>query len=189
MSIARLRKRNADGFENIVLGCAQRSGFVCLRIPNGCRTVGKKIVRTKSPFDFVASMKTGSGMFPEKTIFFDAKTTELQKFPAAKITDHQLVHLLQLERAGYNAGYLVRFESLNESIFFPAKVLDDHRISRAAIHPFSGIKLGSANDFRLTEIAYFGKPGLTPEKDVCSDKTCQIPSTPKKISQQSDSCD
>lgn len=96
-------KINGEIFEKKIIATAFKKGWHIVRIPDGCRVVGKNtIIRVKSPFDFFM-VKDGVA------IFFDAKKTELDRFPHNKINQAQLTNLYQISNNKFKAGYIIEF--------------------------------------------------------------------------------
>lgn len=115
-----LRKKRAPtakigkAFEDEIVIRLGIKGFTVLRIPDGCKQLSAfKLIRVRSPFDFVAHKK-------DQVIFFDAKTTDEKNFPYSKINQTQLQHLLKLEMSGFKAGYVIKFNLTKEIVFVTA---------------------------------------------------------------------
>lgn len=110
-------KRNGDLFEDEFHRSAIKHGFSVIKIPSGCKQVSfGKIIRVKSPFDFVI---TKSGM----CAFIDTKTTNSNTFGKSKVKPHQLQALLDQENQGLLAGYLIHFQNTNLVYFFKASII------------------------------------------------------------------
>lgn len=104
-------------FEFLIETILELKGFTVLRIPDGCRQVSPyKIIRTKTPFDFLAH-KSG------ECIYFDAKTTQGKTFPYSLVNHDQVKHLLRLQESGFRAGYIIEYREAAEIVFASAKTL------------------------------------------------------------------
>lgn len=100
-------------FEELFRMTARANRVALTRIPDSCRSVGKSIVRVKSPFDFILS-------FNSKTALIDTKTTQGSTFPCPKICEHQISELINHEHAGAIAGYVIWLRGSNRVIFMSA---------------------------------------------------------------------
>lgn len=141
----RKSQRNGDGFENLFCSFASRSGILCIRFPNGCRTLrgagGRpRFIPVKTPFDWILSK-------PGKSVFLDTKTTGAVNFSYSQITDHQLVTLGALERHGHQAGYVVHFQKTHQVVFFKAGDLAQLG-PRDSLEAGQGVDLGTIFDMR-----------------------------------------
>jgi penicillin-binding protein-related factor A (putative recombinase) len=110
----------------------ERRGHGISRIPNGCKSVGpRKLIRVKSPFDWIISSVT-------TTYFIDTKTQKGGAFPFSKIDPHQVEELLKHDRPGRVAGYIIWFRARDVVCFVPVKVLRDSMTRRGSFstdHP------------------------------------------------------
>ncbi len=133
-------------FEGYIMNAASRSGWSSLRIPDGCRQIGKKIVRVKSPFDFVFSKNISP--LQSGHIFCDAKTTNQKHFGSDKIKDHQIQELHKFATIHNTmAGYLVNYEMDHKVVFFSvAKLMKSFR-TRQMLLSTDGITVG--NKFKV----------------------------------------
>lgn len=143
-----LSRLQGQAFEWMIEPIAARSGIQVVRIPDGCKTIkilGKlKVVRTKSPFDFVLAKD-------RKSVFLDTKTTTGNKFgkiPARSI--HQLHELLKLESQGFIAGFLVYFRSQGIFTFYKASEVRDIQNKRP-LRPTDGMVVGLEDQLDLGE--------------------------------------
>lgn len=130
-------KKQGNGFEQIVKTMGKLTGWTVVKIPDGCKHVGKgKIVPVKSPFDFVLS-KNG------QSIFFDAKTYDQECVNTSQLNYRQLEILYALEfDAKEPAGYVIYFRPVNKVIFFPASILLTLKTDQS-LHHSKGVDLGS----------------------------------------------
>ena len=134
---------NGSRFESDVLIAAARREYKILDIPDGAKTFGRgKIIRMKSPFDFVAAKIFSQ--FRERFLFFDAKTTEKKKFAAASINISQvenLSHFSLFKTA--QTGYVVNFDAQGTVSFFTAEQLSRAFVHRTSLAPDDGLILGN----------------------------------------------
>lgn len=125
-------------FENL---CAIQN-VTCVRIPDGCKTVGpNKMIRVSTPFDYVIGFNGKAG-------FIDTKVTLGDNFTFSMIKPHQLESLLSLAHCGVS-GYIIGFGS--DVYFANARLLretqkHDHVDIKRAIH------LGSRISFDVRRI-------------------------------------
>lgn len=140
-------------FENLILGSGSRDGIEVLRIPAGCETRKvrgprgpmNKLVRVQSPFDFCA-FSIG------RTIVFDAKTVESDRFTHSAIVPHQLIYLARAARHVASSGYLIWFRDPDQVAWFSALKLSRLRPRESLKISDSSIILGNHMDFSLVPL-------------------------------------
>jgi len=137
-------KAIGTSFENIFYKLCKIQGIAITRIPDGCRRVSKfQIFQVKTPFDWVLS-------YCSKSAMIDTKTTQESTFPSSLIKDHQVSALLEHERAGVRAGYVIWFRTTQAVVFFPASVLWSwNKVKESDKKP---ILLGNLNTVDLKKI-------------------------------------
>lgn len=122
-------------------------GIAITRIPDGCRTLGpRKLIRVKSPFDWILSLNGRAALI-------DTKTTQGDTFPNSKIDACQVGEMLN--HAPVLSGYVVRFERLAILAFIPATILSESIERRGSISTLTPgvVHLGPAFDlWRSTTI-------------------------------------
>ena len=129
-------------FEVDVLKSAVEHRLVYIRIPTGCRIIGRNAkgkpitAMVKTPFDDVLAGD-------QACAFVDAKDIGDNAFQYSQITQHQVTELLKLERKGHRAGYVVNFKNLNTVRFFSASQLASLR-PRESLKPDDGLDLGTS---------------------------------------------
>lgn len=97
-----------DMFEKQFERICEIQGVQCIRIPNGCRTLGpNKLVRCRTPFDFVLC-------YNQRAAFVDLKSIEDGNLTHSKITPHQVESLKRLSPGGVS-GYIV---NLSGEVYF-----------------------------------------------------------------------
>ena len=137
------------GFENIFQWAGRSQGFHVERMPDGCKTIGKnKIIRIKTPFDFVIC-KEG------RCAFVDTKTINANTFPFNLIKQHQVDCLANI---GLHAasGYVVWYRKSDRINFYLAEILITLGSNDSLSHE-KGIPLGKISDFRLQPILDYYK--------------------------------
>lgn len=133
-------KHEGKKFENELVTACVLNNISCVQIPMGCRPVksynGIKLIPQKSDFDFVlASNKCA--------VFIDTKSTNDTTFKHSEITPHQVKKLLDLERQGFLAGYLVKYRAHeNRIVFYKASELNALKKGES-LKVDDGIQLGS----------------------------------------------
>ena len=107
-------KREGKSWENTFESFCNLTGVNCIRIPDGCRSLGKfKLMRVKSPFDFVLG-------YGDKIACVDLKSFGSGKnLTHSQIDSNQLHNLHKISRDGI-AGYVVNFRSIDKIVFFSA---------------------------------------------------------------------
>lgn len=126
-------------FESEFQQIAGWQGIAITRIPDGCKVLGGgKIIRVKSPFDWVLT-KDG------KTALIDTKTTLDKNFKHGKIDLAQLAALYDQQFRGAIAGYVVQFRSLKTVKFFSAGTLKAAVASKSNLVPADGVTIGENN--------------------------------------------
>lgn len=145
--IAAGKRAQAGGerWQTLFHNCAIRQGFHCIRIPDGCKQAGKKLLRVQTPFDFVLSGK-GARM-----AFIDTKSCKTKRFAASGKVAHQIRDLLALENHSHIAGYLVLFSTSGEVVFFSAYQLHA-MIERSSLGPEDGKIIGLATGFDINKV-------------------------------------
>jgi penicillin-binding protein-related factor A (putative recombinase) len=127
-----------DLFETIFLMQCRAQGVSITRIPDGCRQAGKKIIRVKTPWDWVITYRN-------KTALIDTKTVQGDSFTYSAITHHQVDELLAHEKHGAIGGYVIWLRKANQVHFISARALAGVRGNRGSFsqdHP-SMLFLGS----------------------------------------------
>ncbi len=130
------------GFQTMLENQFRISGFMVIQIPEGCKTIRSgyrglpKIVRVKTPFDFVLTKQ--NGILPPITGFFDAKCCGADRFFFSWLPDHQVEILKELCRMGFKAGFIVYFKPQNKVCFFTA----DGLAKKESYGPEDGLWLG-----------------------------------------------
>jgi penicillin-binding protein-related factor A (putative recombinase) len=130
-------------FEDLFeMNCRRIPDMALTRFPDGCRIVGQnKIVRIKTPCDWVLSYKGGSALI-------DTKTTETNSFPHSKICPHQVNEMAMHSRAGAKSGYVVWFRESDEVYYLPSLYMNDLKDVR-----------GSVKHYQAPQRNYLGKSG------------------------------
>jgi hypothetical protein len=146
MIAGKVAKRLGDQFETLLQNVAVSEGLESVRIPDGCKQLGKnKIKRVKTPFDFVF-VKSQT-----EVIFADAKTSNGQTFAFSELTPHQVEALVNLSKKGVFAGYIVYFRGIDKIVWFEALKLSALN-PRESLKPTDGVLLGSRFNFNFRGI-------------------------------------
>lgn len=137
-------KRRGDEFEDILYAQAIEQGFAIVKIPPGCKQIGRnRLIRVKSPFDYLIAKSA-------QMVAFDCKSTALNKFPSSLVKWHQVENLEWLEKKDIEAGYLIWFRKLDQIHFFSAKYMHDN--PRKIAPEFSTRFLGNRQNFDLNKM-------------------------------------
>lgn len=111
-------KKIGNGFEGRFASSCKLGGWQVTRIPDGCKQLSAfKLVRAKSPFDFLCTKAPGV------SFFCDAKTTIGDRYPYSAINQDQLSELLRIEKSGHVAGFVIEFRQVKKVCFAPASLL------------------------------------------------------------------
>lgn len=139
-------KRLGTAWEHTLHKLAQLNGWVSIKIPDGCRTIGKgRLIKTKSPFDFCLAKKG-------KVIFLDAKTNDHDTFRYSEVNKYQVTYLIALERtAQCAAGYIVYHRNHDKIVFYAAASLWNLR-PESSLSFNDGIDLGSLSNLFLDRV-------------------------------------
>lgn len=127
----------------------QRHGANVTRIPDGCKQIGqRKIIRVKTPFDFIVSCGRQVG-------FIDTKKLAKDSFPYSQIDDHQINQMWLHESPAVKSGYVVYLSKINQVIFIPVGIMIKRQGSGSfdMTTPFV-IYLGDFSNFDIRKIFY-----------------------------------
>lgn len=106
-------------FETIFLKSCQRDHVSVTRVPDGCRQIGfNKLIRVKSPWDWVIT-------YQKQTALIDTKTVQGKAFTASMIHEHQIQQLFSHEANGAIAGYVIWLRGIQKVFFVPSSALGD----------------------------------------------------------------
>jgi hypothetical protein len=152
----KIAKIEGDRFEQILYPWAHRANAVLTRIPNGCKTIRTglmiKLIRVKSPFDFIMTRYNEDCLRPE-AVFFDAKSTIAEAFFWSAINQDQVQELLKIQAKGFNTGYLVHFRTHDKVVFFQASMLVKLR-KRTGLTVDDGLQVGSLDELNLATLFF-----------------------------------
>jgi penicillin-binding protein-related factor A (putative recombinase) len=132
-------------FEDQFVARAEFQHFNVIRIPDSCRQMRNKIIRVKSPFDFIL---TGTIQGVKRTAFIDVKRTNEKRFPYSSIDPHQL-ECLRLASFGGVAGYLIQMDWV--VVFFSYEKLSKVK-PRESLTTADGVLLGASGHFDVMNI-------------------------------------
>lgn len=151
--MGRTSKAFGNLFEHVFFRTCRSHGVAVTRIPDGCRQVGNKLIRVKTPCDWVLTYKN-------RTALIDTKTAQGDVFNVSKITEHQVNELYSHEKLGAIAGYVIWLRETNRVFFIPAVALLSSLSSKGSIsdaHPFATYLGDEKFDIKLI----FGGPALS----------------------------
>lgn len=140
-------QRNGDLFENLIMFFAKRSGYEFIKIPSGCKNLGKKLIPVKSPFDFILVSKS-------QTIFCDAKSTKEENFSYSMIDQDQVRNLALLDNGLNKCGYLINFNGLIGFVYVDALKLVKPRTS---ISHGQCLPMGTIKEFNFNALSSNGR--------------------------------
>lgn len=115
-------QRNGADFEAIFDWACTSQGIAITRIPDGCKQLPNKLIRVKSPFDWVLS-------YNNKTAIIDTKTIDNNSFPHSKIDSFQVGELIKHPIS----GYIVWLRDINDVLYIPAHTLNTGLFIRGSI--------------------------------------------------------
>lgn len=135
-------KREGSQFESLVERSAFHQAILPVRMPLGCRRVGRnKLFQIKTPFDFVL-------VYNGVSIFLDCKSYDSDRISHSQLTEHQITSLHDLEEHGVFAGYLVWFREVNTVGFATASQLVSLEPGKS-LSCLSCLSLGTIEHFNL----------------------------------------
>ena len=144
-------KRYGEYFEALFKSACLARRIAVTRIPDGCKQLGQnRIIRVRSPFDWIVS-KNGT------TALIDTKTQEGKAFPNSKIDSHQVSELLPHETNGSIAGYVVWLREIDQIIFIPSTVLIKAQRDRGSIDGSTAGVMGIGSSNCLDASKLFGQ--------------------------------
>lgn len=141
----RIAKLEGNRWENLLFAYAAEIKATLIKIPEGARTIrlGNRLLlkRTKSPFDFILAKN-------KEVVFFDAKSINAKTFSKSLVNFNQVHALLDVERQGCRAGYLIHFRKRGAIAFISASVLS--KMSKGtSVSIEDGLSIGSFDNFSL----------------------------------------
>lgn len=127
-------------FELIFLKSGARQGIGILRIPDGCKRVGKSLVPVKTPCDFILLMDG-------KCALIDTKTQGSgHTFPRANINLNQVSEMNSMVHYGALGGYVCWFRDINKVVFYNCEILSN---TSEGLHSDRGVYLGPIESMDL----------------------------------------
>lgn len=142
-----LARQVGQDFEDMFTARCNYSKMVCVRIPDGGKTIKVKnilrVVKTKSPFDFIIGQNG-------KNAAIDCKTVQGKSFAYSSIDNSQLKWLSYTSNTMVS-GYVVWFRETDDVVFFNHKLLAGLK-KRESLKYCEGLALGSISRFNPTLI-------------------------------------
>lgn len=143
-------QRIGKSWENILRHACRVQLVELVRIPDGCRQVGPRLVRVKSPFDWIMAsppIEIGDAAAGCYSAHVDTKTITGAKLARCDLPQHQLEDLVRLNRASVT-GFLVWFRPSDRVVFFDAQVA----LLRTSIPMEEGLDIGTVDDMDLLKL-------------------------------------
>lgn len=129
-------------WENTFEYHAKRQGINVVKIPPGCKRLGKfKLIQIPSPFDYCLCWGGISA-------HVDTKMTDQTNFTFSMIVPHQLESLSKLESGG-PAGYVI---NMNERVYFASAALLRSVQPKGHLDLNNAVDLGHKLNFNLQRI-------------------------------------
>lgn len=142
----KLAKERGSQFESLLCNCARAGNWRVLEIPDGCIPTKFKLIRVKSPFDFVF-------IKGPKVLFCDAKTLEANTFPYSAINHDQLIELAKPMDEGHFSGYIILMRQGIETNTYFATCKSMLKLRpRESLKPADMIHLGAGYEIDLDRI-------------------------------------
>lgn len=117
---------NGSSFENLFEKCCEASQVAITRIPDSCRQLSHRIIRVKSPFDWILT-------YQGRTALIDTKSTLESTFAHSAIDWEQVKSLYDHEARGAIAGYVLSLGEVNRVVFVGARHLLSKKGVRGSI--------------------------------------------------------
>lgn len=145
------KKARLEGiqFEELLHREALRENILVVRMPLGCKRIGKnKLIQIKTPFDFVL-------VHNGQSVFIDCKSFDSDRITHSQLTTHQVIALTRIEEKGCTAGYAIWLRKASCVAFVKASKLAD-------LQPNESIKaedmtlLGTIENFGLGRLFTIG---------------------------------
>jgi hypothetical protein len=112
-----LAQANGAMFESVFLKMCRLSGVAAQQFPTGCKTIKGRLIRVKTPWDWILSYRGRSA-------FLDTKCSLDSVFPSSLITPHQIEALMPHERQGIPSGYVIWLRKFDRVFFIKASALE-----------------------------------------------------------------
>ena len=139
----KIAKARGEQFETLLTHSAESKGFRTIRIPDGCKQLFRRIIRIKSPFDFVF-------VRGKQVLFCDAKYVTGKTFTYSMVNFDQVQNLRLLESQGHPSGYIINFNHELESIVCFASARQLFALRKGdSLSMHSLVRLGSFHSFDL----------------------------------------
>ena len=123
-------------------------GIACIRINDGCRRINgfKKIIPVKQPFDWIMAFSSVAAAIDTK------RQAKGMTFVASKIDPNQVSKMMELDRQGVIAGYVVYTMAINRLYFIPVSMLHLSLASGLSIRLIEQLDLGTLENSDLKRI-------------------------------------
>ena len=136
-------------FEEIFLRTCRTLRLTVTRFPDGCRQVHGKLIRIRTPWDWILT-------YLGKSAFLDTKTLDGITFTRSHIVDHQVEEMVKHQLSGSIAGYVIWLRASNVVFFMDAVTLIEIRDSKTVssfnqTHP-KAMYLGTSEGFNLRSL-------------------------------------
>jgi penicillin-binding protein-related factor A (putative recombinase) len=132
-------------FELIVRARCKSLGITYTHHPTGCKPFGRGRFHTiKTGYDFTF-------FWNKKVCVVDAKALSKNALQKSAMRPHQVTALLEIEQAGFVAGYMIYFKTLHSVYFVKASQMY-YLESGSSIPPDDMILLGDIGSFDLTKL-------------------------------------
>lgn len=108
-------------FENLFERLTGRAGLTIIRIPDGCRVVGKnKLIRVETPFDYILLSSHNN------VAFIDTKATDKKSFSLSEnvFKRHQIRIMKEANELGIAAGFVLFFREKESLAYIEAIDVD-----------------------------------------------------------------
>jgi len=132
-------------FEFLVRNRCRSLGLKYTHHPTGCKPFGRgKFHTIKTGYDFTL-------FYDQRVVLIDAKATKDKTFQKSLAKPHQVEALLDLEYAGYTAGYLIYFRPHRIVCFAKASQL--HYLEpRSSLSIHELVSIGDIDNFDLRKL-------------------------------------
>lgn len=143
----RRAQHTGNAFEQMFETACYRQSIQFTRVPDSCKQLATRIIRIKSPFDYIIT-------YQGVTAVIDTKTKDADTFPNSMIDEDQVNNLAKHDQRPTRSGYVVYLRKAERIIFIPVKLLANLIGVRGSVDQCSDgvLDLGNLQGYDLRKI-------------------------------------